>query len=189
MKPGSTFEDIVEEHAKFFEPHVRDGDTPWPLIFRVLLNSIFYIIYSGAEIDKLITNPEARKLWERSKRAKGRKRSRIQSQLSKMNDQRKRIVLGSSITINRQAPMYPSEVIGKGNGQKLRVRTLVSGHMRAQACGERWSKRKIIWIKPFWKGDEDAPISVPKHVVRGEPHTIPDEEPHWPAKDVERGKR
>lgn len=38
------------------------------------------------------------------------------------------------------------------------VQTLVRGHYRRQAIGAGRAERKVIWIKPYWKGDEEAPI-------------------------------
>ncbi len=45
------------------------------------------------------------------------------------------------------------------------VQFLVRGHWRDQACGPGWSKHKTIWIEPYWKGPEDAPINVRAHVI------------------------
>jgi hypothetical protein len=45
------------------------------------------------------------------------------------------------------------------------VQFLVRGHWRDQACGPKLSKRKTIWIEPFWKGDPEAPINVRAHVA------------------------
>ena len=41
-------------------------------------------------------------------------------------------------------------------GSKLTCQFVVRGHRRNQACGPRHSERREIWIKPFWKGSEDA---------------------------------
>jgi hypothetical protein len=45
------------------------------------------------------------------------------------------------------------------------VQFLVRGHWRDQACGPKLSRRKTIWIEPFWKGDPEAPINVRAHVA------------------------
>jgi hypothetical protein len=45
-------------------------------------------------------------------------------------------------------------------GWTLSVRTIVRGHWRKQHYGPRMSEKKVIWIKPHWKGPKDAPISA-----------------------------
>lgn len=38
------------------------------------------------------------------------------------------------------------------------VQTLVRGHYKRQVIGTGRSGRKIVWIQPYWRGPEDAPI-------------------------------
>jgi hypothetical protein len=38
------------------------------------------------------------------------------------------------------------------------VQTLVRGHYKRQVIGMARSGRKIIWVEPYWRGPEDAPI-------------------------------
>lgn len=38
------------------------------------------------------------------------------------------------------------------------VQTLVRGHIKRQVVGLGRSGRKVIWIEPYWRGPEDAPI-------------------------------
>lgn len=52
-----------------------------------------------------------------------------------------------------------TEYLRTGKQRKgLTVQTLVSGHFRNQAHGPQHSLRKVIWVEPFWRGPEDAPI-------------------------------
>jgi hypothetical protein len=45
------------------------------------------------------------------------------------------------------------------------VQTLVRGHHKRQVMGIARSLRKVIWIHPYWRGPEDAPIlTKPKKV-------------------------
>jgi len=57
--------------------------------------------------------------------------------------------------------MCPGSTHGKKTpppgGWKLGSRFVVRGHYRRQACGEGRQERKTIWIRPHWKGPEDAP--------------------------------
>ena len=49
----------------------------------------------------------------------------------------------------------------------LNVQTLVAGHWRSQAYGEDRLLRKRIWVEPYWRGPEDAPIVQRPHVLLG----------------------
>lgn len=56
---------------------------------------------------------------------------------------------------------------GKKRGG-LTVQTLVSGHYKSQTHGAKNSLRKIIWIEPFWRGPDDAPILSHAHTLKTE---------------------
>ena len=43
-------------------------------------------------------------------------------------------------------------------------RWLVRGHWRWQPCGPRRSERKRIWVHPYVKGPEDAPLVITKKI-------------------------
>lgn len=38
------------------------------------------------------------------------------------------------------------------------LQSLVRGHYKRQAIGPGGASRKVIWIQPYWRGPEDAPI-------------------------------
>jgi hypothetical protein len=62
-------------------------------------------------------------------------------------------------------PPPPREERGpRDEGWTQGVRTLVRGHWRLQPYGPNNSLRKAIWIRPFWRGPEDAPVSI--HPIR-----------------------
>jgi hypothetical protein len=48
------------------------------------------------------------------------------------------------------------------------VQVLVCGHYRTQHHGPKNSLTKVIWILPFWRGPEDAPILVRPHELQKE---------------------
>lgn len=50
-----------------------------------------------------------------------------------------------------------------GDGKKITVQSLVAGHWRHQAYGEGRKLRKYIFIDPYWRGPEDAPIAKREH--------------------------
>lgn len=53
-----------------------------------------------------------------------------------------------------------------GNGNKLTVQSRVCGHYKAQPFGPKLASRKVIWVQPYWRGPEDAPIIVRPHKVK-----------------------
>jgi hypothetical protein len=54
---------------------------------------------------------------------------------------------------------------GHGPHAAPSFQTLVRGHFRRQVCGTGRRDRKVIFIQPFWKGDENLPILTrPKRV-------------------------
>lgn len=64
--------------------------------------------------------------------------------------------------------LHPPEPVtergARDEGWTMSVRTMVRGHWRQQAHGPNHSLRKVIWIRPTWRGPEDAPISI--HATR-----------------------
>lgn len=51
-----------------------------------------------------------------------------------------------------------------GNGRIMTKRFMVMGHMRNQPYGPDGSTRRLIWIKPYWKGNLENPILIRDHV-------------------------
>ena len=45
------------------------------------------------------------------------------------------------------------------------VQTLVRGHWKHQPHGKGRSERKYIFVEPYWRGPEDAPITVRPHAL------------------------
>lgn len=50
-------------------------------------------------------------------------------------------------------------------GRSPTVQSMTRGHWKRQAYGPRGELRKWIQIAPYWRGPEDAPIAVRKHVI------------------------
>jgi hypothetical protein len=70
-------------------------------------------------------------------------------------------------------PAIQDYINGKRHGASPTVQFVVRGHWRNQACGLKLSQRKIMWIKPYWKGPEDAPINVRSHVLKDTETPVP----------------
>jgi len=66
-------------------------------------------------------------------------------------------------------PAIRAAIAGRGSSEPA-VQTLVRGHLKRQVVGAGRSGRKIIWVQPYWRGPELAPIMVrPYKVGPGEP--------------------
>lgn len=48
------------------------------------------------------------------------------------------------------------------------VQVLVRGHWKRQFFGEKRAQRRTIWVEPYWRGPEDAPILARPHVLKNE---------------------
>ncbi len=49
--------------------------------------------------------------------------------------------------------------------KKLSVQSFVRGHWKRQPHGPERSLRRWIFVEPYWRGPEDAPIALRKHVL------------------------
>jgi hypothetical protein len=78
--------------------------------------------------------------------------------------------LGQAVTIDcRQAIR---DYVGGTRRNELTVSTLVRGHWRNQAYGERWSQHRLQWIQPFFKGAgplTQRPTHLKQPEAKGEP--------------------
>ena len=52
-----------------------------------------------------------------------------------------------------------------GTGSSPTVRTLVMGHWKHQVCGTGRTERRRIFIEPYWRGPDDAPVAVRPHHI------------------------
>jgi hypothetical protein len=83
-----------------------------------------------------------------------------------LNDQRKHIRSGPpkhrTIFVGKPMKLDVRPAIrafaeGRKHGAPA-VQTLVRGHFKRQVVGVARSGRKVIWVEPYWRGPEEAPI-------------------------------
>lgn len=90
----------------------------------------------------------------------------------KLEEPAHRVVLvGKPITVDcrRGVADYIAHGPRKGKHGPPSVQVLVRGHYRRQVVGVGRTGRKVIWIQPFWRGPDDAPIFThPKQLAGGE---------------------
>lgn len=156
LPDGVKLDDQVDLAANTFSLDKDNNNTPWRDIFRWLLNVVIYATWPDCEREHVWVDGNARKLWQRVQKASGKKRSKLAQRLKEMN-QSKVIYLGGSIKLDRSTG--GSDGIGR-DGKPLSIRQKISGHWKNQACGEKRSKRKLIWVEPYWRGPEDGPIKL-----------------------------
>lgn len=129
--------------------------------FRWVMNVVLYATHHpDADLTEYDANKAYVQLKARAEKApKGsEKRKRLYAELKDLRPCR-RILLGRSVSHDPEPTGRP------GESRPLRVRTLVAGHWRNQAHGEGRALRKLIWIRPFWRGPEDVPELNPRRVL------------------------
>lgn len=129
-------------------------------VFDFALKSLLYI--TGMNSDVVYYDGSA-ELFPQLRRVKSPgKRKEIERRIRNAGSARYRV--GSKIIIQRrEQEMYDG--IEKGLW-KLSYRFIVQGHFRHQACGERHSERRLIYLEPYWKGPEYAEVVNKPHLVR-----------------------
>ncbi len=175
LEPGKTIDEMLERKAQSLHTmpqylqRMYDGETDitlapfWRGFFKWAMSVLLYMTWPGADVKHGVENQrEIDGLKRRASRAHGDERKRLKTELKHMPS-RARIYLGSKL----EALNVASRVKGlsRAEGNKLLVRCLVTGHWRHQPHGPGRSERKLIWIKPFWRGPTDAPVSNPERVI------------------------
>jgi hypothetical protein len=132
-------------------------------IFKFLMNVVIYVTRSDADATFVHVSPEYENFKARMLKAQGKKREDLKARIRKLNPGT-RVLLGKSYTIKRWDDKTAAQ--SPGEGRHITVRTLVSGHWRNQVCGAGGLDRKTIWIEPFWRGPEAAPLTEKRAMVK-----------------------
>ena len=124
-------------------------------VVKFVLNLVLYLSWpdTGDEPQERV-NAEWAALKSRLAQLNGYKKERAKERLKEIDPDR-RIYIGAKV------PFLTGGPATRGTGDKLLVRTLVSGHWKQQPCGEGRRERKLIRIEPYWKGPVDGPLSNP----------------------------
>ena len=76
-------------------------------------------------------------------------------------------ILGSTPSVDCRQHVAEYVRTGRvGTSTQLSVQLMVAGHWKNQAHGPELSLRKLLWIEPYWKGPEEAPVIVKPHALR-----------------------
>lgn len=152
LGPGICF-NVVEGTTS--KSNDQDYYTDGLLFFRIILNAVLYLSSDQAELKALKTpraelEARAATILSAPKRKKALREARKYSALDY-------IEVGASVEM----------ISGASNhGGKPSVRFMVRGHWRNQAHGTGNAERKLIWIRPFYKGPDVAGSINKPYIVK-----------------------
>lgn len=75
------------------------------------------------------------------------------------------IFIGRPISLDARPAV--AQYISGAKSSAPSVQSLVRGHYKRQVIGVSRAGRKVIWIEPYWRGPEDAPILARPYQVGG----------------------
>lgn len=134
--------------------------------FRIIINSILYLSSNDPDIVGVISpTPEYEGKIASTKSNLKKKKLRKQAKRFSALDG---VLVGNTVQpILVDKTQRPGKVPSASAGDnKLHKRIQVRGHWRNQACGKNREDRKLIYIKPFFKGPEMAELVHKPYVVR-----------------------
>jgi hypothetical protein len=174
LRSGVPVEEVIEQKEQslhtapeymkaLYSDSDQNGLAPyWRGFFKWCMSVLLYATWPGAEIEEGWDNRYARFMRDRiAKLPPGKKKDRLKNDLKSIDPQ-PRIYLGM-----KMSPLAVRQRLAReeGDHRAALVRLLVTGHWRNQAFGEGRSERKLIWIKPYWRGDPEAPLHNPERVL------------------------
>lgn len=142
----------------------KDFYTDGLLFFRIVLNAILYLSSDQAETQLAHTpraalEARAEAVLSIPKRKKILREARQYSELDCME-------VGASVGSIIIQKMQEGPGSENHGGGKPVVRFMVRGHWRNQAFGAGRTDRKLIWIKPFYKGPDVATVINKPYLVK-----------------------
>jgi hypothetical protein len=132
-------------------------------LHRISINALLYITNNPKDVWQTDANKEVTDLKARMLNTEGAKREKLKERLRRMPKTPIQLV-GRHYVIDKKLQRDPT-VSGEAD-YHLRVRFIVAGHWRKQACGPGLTERRLMWIQPYWKGPEFAPITRSIGIVK-----------------------
>jgi hypothetical protein len=134
-----------------------DEDPGVYTLMNIIINCILYINSSGASMNLVHAGvPDVSRLKNKKK-------------IRKATANRTRLPyyeVGRDIVISRQDREMFARSANEHGIERHTLSWLVRGHWRNQPIGEGRKERKLIWIKPFRKGDDMAELIGKKYQVK-----------------------
>ncbi len=157
----NTISDLHKSLSKDDSTFYEDGMA----FFRILVNAILYL--SSNEPELIDNFSKYKELKDKKSRLSSKSKiARVEKQLSKTS-KLDYVGVGENvppITIDKS---YQNQSKNNGNSaQIISKRFIVRGHWRNQPCGKNQEKRKLIWIKPYYKGAEMAELINKQYIVK-----------------------
>lgn len=135
-------------------------------LFRLILNSILYL--SSNDPDILQRTSGRSEALVRASAIKSTLKSKKARQIANKESTLDYYSVGENV-----APIYVhkntgdrEDVSGQGGFKEYAARFIVRGHWRNQPCGHNMTERKLIWIKPYFKGPEMAELVSRPYIVK-----------------------
>lgn len=132
--------------------------------FRIIVNAVLYITSDSAELT-FRENPR-KDIDKKAQRAARSKRTKLQKRAMRHTalDYEEVGASVEAIVIDKREFHDTQGSLTEGN--KVQVRFMVRGHWRNQPCGVGRQERKLIWVKPHFKGPDLAETINKSYVVR-----------------------
>ncbi|EEG33488.1 hypothetical protein FAH67_02780 [Neisseria flavescens] len=138
------------------------------LFYRIILNAILYVISSKADFPK--KESQIRKIEKKIANAKSFLKKERLNQETKAISSLDYFEVGLSeqqIILKNQHDNENSESVDYSRlDRKILRRFMVRGHWRNQRYGSGLTETKLIWIKPYIKGDELAEVINKPYVIK-----------------------
>lgn len=125
--------------------------------FRLILNSILYITSNNPDIIQVLSGRNA--ALQSAEKIRSQVKSKKAKQQAKKISELDYHFVGKDvgqIVINKD--IKSSDPTQKNNTIEYAVRFLVRDHWRNQAYGPELTDRRLVWIKPYYKGPEMADL-------------------------------
>lgn len=123
-----------------------------------LIGKLIITTCAALTIPEMVTprNPKGHQAWVKAKGDISKLEGKAPPQL---------FTVGKPITVDFRARVTSYLSTGS-TGKQLEVRTMVMGHFKIQNHGPKNGLRKTIWVEPYWRGPDEAPINAKVHVIK-----------------------
>lgn len=162
------WKDIYQENLEFSEFAVDEERVFYEdglLFFRIVVNSIIYLSSNEPDIINCLSPRTAIK--EEIKRYPYAKRKILKKEANSVTELDFASVGSTLGKIIVQKPQPPSDSsFSSSERRQLSARFIVRGHWRNQPHGEGNKQRKLIWIKPYYKGPDMADLINKPYDIR-----------------------
>jgi hypothetical protein len=143
FREGDIFTQVEKLFSKYMEQFNIEFVETLRELFDFVINALLYLTSDNIILDEIRSDHvDTSKLKNPAKILKAEKRN---ARYSKYSCQ----YVGKDIKLDKQFKEAMTLASGK---RSITAHWVVRGHWRNQPCGKNLSERKIIWIRPYYKG-------------------------------------